>query len=242
MFSISNLFSQGFDWQYSARLPYKLPKLFIGGYLGIGIANNTGKFTFLEDHIPCCDYESGYGDLFNLGATSEFWINGNTALSLSANYLRISSNFQKNIEVPRSTGNSDYIATYKYYLDESRDYLGIDMGIKKRIFTTNFSFGGKISLDYLVSNTASHKEKIISPDHETFIDGSTERIITNGILRKFNKLILTPQVFLNYDINLGKGYYSSVKLYATLPIMSVIEVDEWNEWKIGLNVSFLKSY
>jgi hypothetical protein len=127
-------------------------------------------------------------------------------------------------------------------LDESRDYLGIDMGIKKRIFTTNFSFGGKISLDYLVSNTASHKEKIISPDHETFIDGSTERIITNGILRKFNKLILTPQVFLNYDINLGKGYYSSVKLYATLPIMSVIEVDEWNEWKIGLNVSFLKSY
>jgi len=43
-----SVFAQGFDWQYSSRLPFVHPKLFIGGNVSLGEIATTGSFSFLD--------------------------------------------------------------------------------------------------------------------------------------------------------------------------------------------------
>jgi hypothetical protein len=234
--------SQGFDWQYSSRLPFSHPKVFWGISANSGIIANSGNFSFLEDHIPCCDYEAGDGRTTQAGLIVEYWHTGSLALSGGLSLTFNSSNFKKIITVPRSDGMIDYFSKYQYFLDESRVYLGTDFGAKYRIQQTYFSVGGSISIGYNVSSSATHKERIIAPKTETFIDGKTERIITNGILRDYNDLLIVPNIFANYDFNLGIGYYTSLKIFAGLPLMSIVKVDNWREWKFGIGAQIVKSY
>lgn len=236
------LFSQGFDWQYSSRLPFTHPKFFLGGFASVGVIANSGKFSFLEDFIPCCDYEAGDGKVYKTGMLVEFWESGNLALNGAISLSYNSSRFTTIIEVPRSDGIQDYLSKYQYILDESRSYLGAEFGAKYRLYETHFSVGGSLGFDYKIYSSANHRERIIAPSTETFIDGSTERVITNGIIGKYYGLMVTPQIYANYDVSLGIGYYSSVKLFATLPLMSVVQDENWQEWKLGLSFQILKSY
>lgn len=234
--------SQGFDWQFSPRIPFSHSKFFWGFNASGLIISTTGNFSFLEDHIACCDYESGYGKSIKLGVSAEYWCRSAIALNGSLNINLINSSFKQTIVVPRSDGKNDYFSRYKYFLDESRNYISGDISAKYRILNSHFSAGGGISSSILISSQALHKEKIISPSDETFIDGSKERKITNGILQDYNTILITPSLFINYDLDLGIGYYSSIKFCSFFPLMSVVQNDNWREWKFGFEFQFLKSY
>lgn len=234
--------AQGFDWQYSPRLPFAQPREFVGVYASIGRLMNTGSFSFLEDHIPCCDYSSGFGESYRFGFTGEYWQSGVFAMNSGIGLIVNNSNFSTLISVPRSDGKIDYFSSYKYFLDESRTYLSFDFGGRYRISESHFSFGGNLNLQYKIKSTAVHKERIESPASEKFIDGSTERIITNGIIGKYNNILIIPDLSFNYDFSIMRGYYSTICLYAAFPLTSVVQEYNWREWKTGLNIRFYKSF
>ncbi len=235
------LLSQGFDWQYSPRLPYTIPTKFIGLSVNYGIIENRGNFGFLEDFIECCNYQAGAGKSQEISLSGEYWYKGDMALISSVGFVALKSNFSTTIMVPRSDGRNDYISEYKYTLDESRNKLILKFGAKYRIFNSHFSIGATGNLHLYVSSTATHKEKILAPSNETFIDGSKERIIQNGILSNYNKLLFSPELFVNYDVSIIRGYYSSIKIGIDFPIFSIIEKEDWREWKFNLSIGLLKS-
>lgn len=241
LIGISKVFGQGFDWDYSARLPYQIPSDFIGLNFDYGVISNTGSFGFLEDFIECCEYKAGKGSSFGVSGVGEHWQNGGISLIGGIGFLQNTSEFSTIVEVPRSDGKIDYTSQYKYYLNESRSYGNLLFGVKSRLGLSHFAYGILGNLKILIHSQATHKEQILSPASEKFIDGSQTRVIQNGILSEYNKLIFTPELFVNYDYSLYLNYYASIKVTADVPLMSVIQNQKWFEWKFGLSVSFYKA-
>jgi hypothetical protein len=222
-------------------LPYKIPDKFIGISANYGMIDNRGSFGFLEDFIECCNYQAGNGKSQEIDLSGEYWIKGDLAIISSIGFASIKSDFSTTITVPRSDGKFDYYSQYKFSLNETRNKLLAKLGVKYRVANSHFSVGGSCNFNFYLNSTATHKENILAPSNETFIDGSRERLIQNGILSNYNKLIFTPELFLNYDLSIARGYYTSLKIGVDFPVFSVIENEEWREWKISFGFSLLKS-
>lgn len=234
-------FSQGFDWQYSFRLPYSIPTKFIGITSGYSINSSRGNFEFLEDYTPCCNYQSGQGSSINLGIVYENWITPLSSISLSISYQSTQALFNQTIQVPRSDGINDYIAKYRYEMDESRSSVNIIANYKHRIFDSHWSVLGGINLHYNTGKDANHTEEIIAPENERFIDGTRKRTIKRGMYGEYNLFGLNPIIGINYDIPILQGYYTSLSTFLQIPITNVVKNENWKEWKFQFSISILKS-
>lgn len=234
-------FSQGFDWQYSFRLPYSIPEHFIGFTGGYSINTATGNFEFLEDYTPCCNYQSGKGNSLNFGIIYEFWITPISAINISFNYQSTNSLFNQSIQIPRSDGINDYTAKYRYQMEELRNSIILMINYKHRILESHWSAFGGIYLFYKTSNEATHTEEIISPENERFIDGTQKRAIKRGMYGEYNFFGLNPNIGINYDLPIFQGYYSSLSTFLQIPFTNVIKNQDWKEWKFQFSISILKS-
>ncbi len=234
-------FSQGFDWQYSYRLPYSIPSQFIGLSGGYSINSSSGDFDFLEDYTPCCKYKSGTGNSIEFGLIYEKWITPLSSVVLKTSYFATNSNFEQTIQVPRSDGISDYITKYRYSMSENRQTLNLSGFFKHRLMESHLSVLGGINLQFYLNSGATHTEEIISPSNEVYIDGSRKRNIKNGIYGNYNKVPINPTIGLIYDYTTIRGYYTSISTIMHIPITNVVNNELWKEWKFQISVSILKS-
>lgn len=235
------IFSQGFDWQYSFRLPYKIPDKFIGFNLNYSINKNTGNFEFMEDYIPCCKYNSGNGYSLNFGIAYENWINPLGALTININYSTTNSSFNQTIQIPRSDGINDYYSIYKYEMDEKRTNLNLLAKYKHRLFKSHLSANLGVDVMYFLGSNATHTEEIIAPETETFINQTRKRIIKKGIYGDYNKFGLSLVLGLCYDYSIYRGYYASISSAIHIPITKIIQNQDWKEWKFVFSITILKS-
>lgn len=234
-------YSQGFDWQYSFRLPYSIPSKFIGLSAGYSINSSTGDFEFLEDYTPCCSYQQGQGNSLNLGIVTEYWIDGISAVNLSANYQLSKLLFSQTVPIPRSDGINDYIAKYKYEMEETRNLLTIQPYYKYRLIHTHWAALAGFNIHYLLNYQSTHSEEIISPEDERFIDGTNKRVIKSGMYGKYNTVNINPIIGLNYDFSIYRGYYTSFSSIVQIPLTNVIQNENWKEWKIQISLSIFRS-
>ncbi len=233
--------SQGFDWQYSFRLPYRIPDQFIGINLDYSINSSTGNFEFMEDYIPCCKYNSGSGYSTGVGLIYERWLNPLYAISLKFQLTSINTSFSQTILVPRSDGITDYNSKYKYEMEEKRTSLNLISKFKYRLFSSHWSAILGINFSYLLNWDATHTETIISPENETFIDQSRHRTIKKGMYGDYNTFGLYPVIGINYDYAFLKGYYAAFSSFIQVPLTNIIRNQEWKEWKFQFSVSIFKS-
>jgi hypothetical protein len=234
-------FTQGFDWQYHSRLPYKIPNKFIG--LQGGISQNTvvGEFGFAEDYIKCCNYESGKGNSIAFSVIGEYWLQGNLSIAGSIGIISTSSSFSKSVQVPRSNGVQDWIAVYRYDMNEVRNYLEISPQVKYRLGWKYLSATAKLSSLFLLSNASEHSEMIKSPDFEYFIDGSKKREIIDAVAPDYHIFIIEPYLGLSYDQPIALSYYASINVGSTIPIMSAVSKQNYREWKASISISVYRA-
>lgn len=233
--------SQGFDWQYSYRLPYRIPEKFIGIKADYSLISSTGHFEFMEDYIPCCNYTSGNGYSAGVGLVYENWLNPMNAISVNFHYSSINTFFNQSIQVPRSDGITDYIATYKYEMEEKRRTLNLISIFKHRLFSSHWSAFVGLNFSYLLSSDATHTEAIISPEGETYIDQSRKRTIKKGMYGDYNKLGINPIIGINYDYVIYKDYYAAISGFVQTPFSNIIRNQNWKEWKFQFSVSIFKA-
>ncbi len=241
LFVFSEVYSQGFDWQYSFRLPYSTPSQFIGITGGYSINSSVGDFDFLEDYTPCCKYQNGNGYSLEIGVAYDYWISDLSAITLKTSFAKSNANFSQTIQIPRSDGINDYLTKYNYTMDEERTSLSLSGFYKYRLLESHLSVLGGLNFYYLLGNDAKHIEEILSPDTEQFIDGTRKRVIKRGIYGEYNTAIINTAIGLNYDYAIAKGYYSSISAILNIPVNNVIHNQDWKEWKFQISVSILKS-
>lgn len=198
--------AQGFDWYYSNRLPFSTPNLFIGGNIeGQSLSYNADlpiKRYFNTNELECCRYNDGDGRGFKFGINAEYWYETFQSINISLNYHSMPLNFKKMAEpIPLSNGDN-LITEYDYQSNLS--LLNLEIGWKYKIAESHFFVNPSLDINYFLDRSkGTHTESIVSPDYETFSDGSLIKNLDDVILPKINSL--------NYNFNLKAGYdYSPI--------------------------------
>lgn len=233
------LSGQGFDWQYSPRLPFETPTFFVGLNGNLAYYLHNGSIDFREIY-KCCTftYGAGFGSIFGINA--EYWQTATIALSGSLSYMTVTGDFQADGEALPVYPSGLFF--YKNEFNTKLSYITIEMDAKYRLFLTHFFAGVGIRLGFLVSNKSEFYEKIVSPPEARFNDGSQRRTIANGVISDVQTMFFTPKLNLGYDLDLGLGTYSSIALSAGLPIINISKDSEWLSWIFQLNIKIFRGW
>lgn len=232
-------FAQGFDWQYSARLPFDVPFLFIGLNTSSEINTISGKFPFIEKEVKCTDFNDGDGFSWSLGLSSQYWIDALSAISLDLKYKFSSVSFKSNWELPRV----DYTVRYQNEYSSNIDIINMSISYKKRIYNSHFAYGAGIDLDFILSNEAEHWEKILGPSDEPPYPGnppSYKRKISDASIEDLNSLIVTPNLKFSYDLDLGLSTYSEIGFKYTPPIFNYLIDGRWRQSNYSFYINILR--
>jgi len=239
--SLLSLQSQGFDWYYSSRLPFQLPKTYLGA--NINYTYNINYFEDIPVHQPSqnnehvFDYSSLNNSNFNFGFNAEHWLYNNLAL-LTKLSLNIHSNQFTNTEtIPI---DSKTLWTTQQNSNFQIMLFSFSPGIKKRIPDTYFNFGFNLNLNLIINNKLESTEKSISPNWKTFSDG-TKEINSDFTMPNLSNFNLRPEVFLSYDYAFKIGYYLSPYIAVNYQLGSYFKSNQWNSFGIQFGVNLLKS-
>ena len=230
--TVSPLYSQGFDWQYSSRMPTSSPTLFVGVSPIINSSSDNGNINFFELNTPCTIFENGTGAGYGIGIKAEYWFSGLSAIYGNIFYSSTNHQFKKLDFQPRII---DTLIT-EYKLESNLYAIGLEFGVKHRLLNTHLHVGASLAITYLTDNSNNYTENVIAP-----IDFPWQsRTIYNGKLSDFNRLSLTPGITLGYDFNLGLGMYATPTASINFPLTSLTGDSEWRDWKFSFGISVMR--
>lgn len=231
LFNFSEAKSQGFDWIYSNRLPFEVPNFFIGGKIEVGLINHSGDLSLREMYnatdFECCRYKNGSGTSMNVGVSIEYWYETFSAVNLSLSYNNISSNFNRSSEpIPLSNGDN-LITEYDYATNLS--FVNIELGWRYKIMETHIFVNPSLNTNVFLSKSDGQQvERIISPDYETFSDGSIIRNIESGKIPEINTFNINFNLKAGYDFSIMNGMYVSPYIGYILPISNYVSGNNTN--------------
>lgn len=232
------ILSQGFNWQYSSRLPYKSPVLFGGVNASWAYSASNGNFPFVEDRFTCCEFELGSGYALKFGINAEYWFEPLQSINLKMNYYSLNSDFSKVREFPVILhGAESFMEQYQYDYSTSMNYVNLSAAYRYKFNHTQLSAIARANFSYLFSEDNSSIESRIGPADKVT---TYTRTISEGRIKSLRDFYLAPEIALAYDINAGKGQYFTLELFTEIPIFSMTEDSEWYLWQFGLNIAIYR--
>ncbi len=235
--SQNKLISQGFDWQYSPRLPFETPDFFLGVNGNLSYYLHFGALDFTENY-KCCTFTNGEGIGTIFGINAEYWQTPTIAFTGSLSYMTVPGIFEAEGEPLPVYPSGIYY--YKNEFNSKLSFVSSELEAKWRLFLTHFFVGAGIRIGVLVSNKSEFYEKIVSPPEARFNDGSQRRTIANGVISDIQPLFFNPKLNFGYDLNLGLGTYSSIIFSTGFPIVNVSKDSRWLTWVFQLNIKLFK--
>ncbi len=234
-----NANSQGFDWQYSARMPAEYPDIYFGVFAEYSILSHEGGIDFFENAVFCRRFKNGSGKGISLGISAEYWMEGDAAVSGSISYKNALGSFKVKSVLPRV--EEDFVSEYRF--DSDFSYLCLQAGAKYRLFRSHFHAGAEVVIEYLFNNENEYSERIISPnDYFTTDPPTQERTIAEGSIADAESIIFYPAINLGYDFEYGRGHYSTIYFSAMFPLSDVIQNGNWKMWSFSFGIIIRRGF
>jgi outer membrane protein with beta-barrel domain len=188
-----------------------------------------------ELKTPCCYFEDGDGSGLNLGATAEYWINGDLALNFKVLYSNYSGNFVNQAPPIPDTGGG-FLRT-EYEFQNSVSYLNFEISGKYRLFNSHLHIGASLFFGIKLNESNKYYERIVSGG--TFNDGTKEKELKldENQTPEIASILLMPKINLGYDIDFGLGTYITPFISAGFPILSLSDQADWNRYSLATGVS-----
>ncbi len=240
--------SQGFDWQYSSRLPFRYPYLFAGLSGGFDYEMHETSLILAENNYDCCQFSDGSGFGTAIGLKSEFWLKGIWAVNVHLSYLTRRADFTApGYSVPFTVFDRQGkiighdTASFVNEMQSSLSYITLELGGKRRLFGTHLFAGASFEAGYLVTQKYTQTERVVSPSYFKYNDGSQQRILRSYTIGNIRNFIFTPKLLLGYDIPLGLGLYTTPYVSVGFPLQNIAETGSWNIWSFNFGISILRS-
>ena len=240
--------AQGFDWQYSPRLPFRYPYLFGGIVGGMDYERHNTSLNLSENNYECCQFEAGSGFGSTIGLKGELWLQGVWGVSMQLSYLTRRGNFTADgYSLPFTVFDSQGkiighdTATFQNTMKSSLSYITLEAGAKRRILGTHLFAGVGIELGYLVTQKYTHTEQVISPSYFKYNDGSQQRELDDYSVSNISKFLFIPKLIMGYDIAVGLGLYTTPFVSVGFPLHNIAQNGKWNTWSFSLGISILHS-
>lgn len=233
--------SQGFDWQYSPRLPFRIPKLFVGITGTSSVIAYSGNLNLYESFVNCSKFQSGKGFAYSFGIHGEYWFTHSIAFNIGLDYQKFNGNLvTPGDSFPILIRNQILMGKVENTLDMSYSYFNIIVGVKNRLFTTNFFVGATFDFGVKLSTKYSVSEKVISPPEYHFTDGSQARQIFDGRLSDLSFFKISPALNFGYDAILLLGVYASPMVSFEIPLFNYSKEDRLRLMKITAGITIYK--
>lgn len=229
----SSLFSQSFDWEVDNRLPFTIPKTYIGGGLSYGLSNYNGNINVNHQLIDIAQFKDGSGDALNFSLNVEHWYKNNLAFQFSLGYSKTTDNFN-NQEIYPFFNDEDLVLRNEYSLNTS--YLNLSIGSKYRLYD---KINLALNLDYNTILSAEHIfiQNILLPDWYTFKNGTKQSEIFNDEnIDSKNLILLSLQV--SYDIQLKYPSYISPFFSFSKNLNVQINNSDFNTYFVNFGVKY----
>jgi hypothetical protein len=232
-------FGQGFNWQYSARMPAESPTIFVGVASELSYISHSGDFRFLEQETTCCKYESGAGAGYVAGLTAESWLSPGFALNFRINMSSANARFTSRNSVAK---DPQTLLVTEYAFESSVFYFNGEAAAKWRIAGLHFFGGVSLKIGAMLHKTNVFTESIISPENEYFNTSppSQQRNIPLGHVPDIMPLSMSPGINVGYDFTFGRGLYASVFAAARFNALNVIREERWRRWSLSVGINIFK--
>ncbi len=230
--------AQGFDWQYSSRLPSSSPTLFFGGTAKINYGFHKADIYELGDEYRCGDYKSGTETGFSACLASEYWQSGTLALWCEAGYRYSSVVFSSVTEPePFKRDGVLYSLTREFEMKSMFHAIEVQGGIKWRFAPTHFHVLLGVRGTVALKSTVEQTETILTP-----VEYTQTIVYGQAPLSSMRILFITPVAGIGYDAELGRGIYATPKITVGLPLMSRSSVTSWTNWDYSAGITILTHF
>ena len=229
----STLFSQSFDWEVDNRLPFYIPKTYIGGGFSYGLSNHNGNINVNHELIDIAQFKDGEGNALNFSANIEHWYKSNLAFQFQIGYSKTIDNFN-NKETYPFFNSEDLVLRNEYTLNTS--YILISLGSKYRLYD-KLNVGMNFNYNTILNSEHIFNQNILLPEWYTFKNGSKESEIFNDANKDSKNLILLS-LQVSYDIQLNYPSYISPFLSISKNLNSQINNSDFNTYFVNFGVKY----
>ena len=235
--------AQGFDWQWSARVPIENPRNYYGINANYGLDYSIGAISFKENNVPAPDFIDANGNNLGIGINYTYWEQYNRYAIYGIfryNNFKLSSYSIDNVPI-----NNDIIAQYKVSLDYNFHLLTLQGGINYRLLESHLLIGAGIEIGAIINNSFSANEEILGPPEVPPFSTnppSYKREITAGKFKELNNLFLKPQIRVSYDLELGRGSYVEPNVCFSIPLWSMFSGDKVRHYSILFGINYYTSF
>lgn len=236
--------AQGFDWQYSARVPFESPVRFYGVELASGYGRHFASLDYLEKGtgFTCCTYDRGSGIPYGVLVAADYWIMPKVSLQGGLGVVVRNVTFTSDPQQFPRADNS--IVSTEYVFHGSITYATLQAAIRYRILATHLNLGGGIKLMAKLSETQTQIDRVIGPDDYFFNDNppSKEKDLEATILDDASAFVLEPFISVGYDLSLWRGTYLTPTLTVGGPITSLSKSQPWRSLDLGFGIRFMTAF
>lgn len=231
--------AQGFDWEYSARLPFEIPRLYLGASAGIEYGRHTGELNYIERQFVCTRYPSGEGVGYRLGIHGEWWWKADICYTATVGYHLISAEFSQKAE-PITLANKKILQT-EYFLSTSLQCLSVEAAAKWRMGDSHLWLSGGAETRIVAGLVSNQGERVLTPDDYEFstTPPSREKILSDQDVFDVRSLTISPIIGVGYDADMGKGVYLSPQLRIGFPLLNQSSLADWRIWTLGVQCNLV---
>lgn len=231
--------AQGYEWEWSPRLPAQMPKRYVGIELTGGYAWHSSGIVYSEVSLPCCEFTTGGGIPVGLTIQGEQWVEPWLAITAGLGVM-----YQKawltaaGDTLPRIDANNTVRQVItEWQMDASLTYGVVAVGGRARIGMSHALVGFQIRGLFSLSGAGTLTERILAPDDFYFSYQGTktkERSVESSNLTQRSAFYLEPALSVQYDLPLKQGYVLTPLVQVTMPITSLSATGDWRY--VGLSL------
>lgn len=248
VFATIIMHAQGFDWQYSSRLPFNYPYIFAGLSGDFGYAMYDTDLDLSEGMGDCCKYSSGTGLSYGFGLNGEYWLNGLWTVNIKISYSTNKASFSAPGEsLPFSVFDAKGkiighdTASFENEMTSTLNYLTFQIGTKYRLFKTHLFVGAAVEAGWLANQKITQTETVVSPSYFRYNDGSKKRTLGLYKISDIQDFVIIPKLLLGYDIPLVSGIYTTPYISVSFPMQNIARDGLWSTWDFRFGLSFVRA-
>ena len=240
----SSCYAQGFDWEYSARMP-KYSSAWYGGVSAL-YANDghTSNIDILEKasaqypEIICASLTSGSGNDLRVSLAGEYWFSAGMSLMLRAGYSARSAVFTA--QSPEALLFDGSILRTSYELSTKVHAICVEPAVKVCIPSTHLWGSVAVSAEFITGSQTTLSERVQTPSGFVFTGTtSRERLLTDRDRVGIRSVVINPVLSAGIDVDVAKDMYLSPSVCVGLPLMSYADWASWKTLSLGFRVTMV---
>ncbi len=235
--------AQGFNWQYSSRMPMQTPTLFAGVYFSGGIGAFSGTLEVPEllpngqECKECGPYESSGLSSLRFGVAGEQWLGSHSVLLFEAD-IAMSSELAESVTAPVPVFGGESVTTLLEYESDITQF-SLSSSFLRRIGETHFLVGGGLGVDARLSQSVLVRQTIQGTSAAYFEENgvrSKQRVL-DVVAPEY--VVLSPFASLRagYQFPLALGMFCRASAFVKAYPLSQVSNTSWTGYTSGISLS-----